>query len=122
MACPRYSTPSLLLPATTAAPSPALNAGALFHNTALAMSIEYRGKIFEEMDRQAVIDRHPGWVLVDELAHTNVPGAGELKRWQGVDEIPEAGVNVISTVNVPSRVSGAATGNPRRFRRAPRSA
>jgi two-component system sensor histidine kinase KdpD len=62
--------------------------------------IDYRGKIFEEMDTAAVIARKPEWALVDELAHSNVPGSVHEKRWQSVDEILAAGINVISTVNV----------------------
>jgi two-component system sensor histidine kinase KdpD len=62
--------------------------------------IEYRGAIFEEMDADAIIARHPDWVLVDELAHTNVPGSKNTKRWQDVEEILEAGIGVGTTVNV----------------------
>ncbi len=62
--------------------------------------IEYRGTVLEEMDTAAIIARRPEWVLVDELAHTNVPGANHEKRWQSVEEILDAGINVISTVNV----------------------
>ena len=62
--------------------------------------ITYRGKVFEELDTAAVIARDPEWVLVDELAHTNVPGAEHEKRWQSVEEIQAAGINVITTVNV----------------------
>jgi two-component system, OmpR family, sensor histidine kinase KdpD len=62
--------------------------------------LEYRGRTFEEMDTAAVIARKPEWALVDELAHTNVPGTVHEKRWQSVDEILAAGINVISTVNV----------------------
>jgi two-component system sensor histidine kinase KdpD len=62
--------------------------------------IEYRGTTLEEMDTAAIIARAPRWVLVDELAHTNAPGAAHQKRWQSVDEILDAGINVISTVNV----------------------
>ena len=62
--------------------------------------IEYRGSVFEELDTDAVIERRPEWVLVDELAHTNVPGTRHEKRWQSVEEILDAGINVISTVNV----------------------
>jgi two-component system sensor histidine kinase KdpD len=62
--------------------------------------IEYRGKTLQEMDTAAVIARKPEWVLVDELAHTNVPGASHEKRWQSVEEILDAGINVISNVNV----------------------
>ncbi len=62
--------------------------------------IEYRGKNFYEMDTSAVIKRKPEWVLVDELAHTNIPGTVHVKRWQSVEEILDGGINVISTVNV----------------------
>jgi two-component system sensor histidine kinase KdpD len=62
--------------------------------------IEYRGKVFEEMDTAAVIARRPAVVAVDELAHTNVPGSAHEKRWQSVDDILHAGIDVISTVNV----------------------
>jgi len=62
--------------------------------------IAYRGHTFYEMDTEAVLARHPGWVLVDELAHTNLPGAGHEKRWQSVEKLRAAGVNVISTLNI----------------------
>jgi two-component system, OmpR family, sensor histidine kinase KdpD len=62
--------------------------------------LDYRGTIFEELDTDAVIARHPQWVLVDELAHTNVPGTRHQKRWQSVEEILDHGICVISTVNV----------------------
>jgi two-component system sensor histidine kinase KdpD len=62
--------------------------------------IEYHGTTFTELDTDAVIARHPECVLVDELAHTNVPGTRHEKRWQSVDEILDAGINVLSTVNV----------------------
>jgi two-component system sensor histidine kinase KdpD len=62
--------------------------------------MDYRGTTLQEMDTAAIIARHPGWVLVDELAHTNAPGAAHAKRWQSVEEILDAGINVISTVNV----------------------
>jgi two-component system sensor histidine kinase KdpD len=62
--------------------------------------IDYRGKLFEEMDTAAVIARKPAWVLVDELAHTNIPGSVHEKRWESVEDILAAGINVISTVNV----------------------
>jgi two-component system sensor histidine kinase KdpD len=62
--------------------------------------IEYRGGMFYELDTAAVIERKPEWVLVDELAHTNIPGTVHAKRWQSVEEILDAGINVISTVNV----------------------
>ncbi|GAC1401683.1 MAG: sensor histidine kinase KdpD [Mycobacterium sp.] len=62
--------------------------------------IEYRGKRFPELDVEAVLRRHPQVVLVDELAHTNTPGSKNPKRWQDVEELLDAGVTVISTVNV----------------------
>ncbi len=62
--------------------------------------IEYRGATFEEMDTAAVIARHPRVALVDELAHTNVPGSKHTKRWQDVEEILDAGIDVISTLNI----------------------
>jgi two-component system sensor histidine kinase KdpD len=65
------------------------------------VSIEYRGTTFEEMDLDAVLARHPKVALVDELAHTNVPGSGRHeKRWEDVLELLEAGIDVISTVNI----------------------
>ncbi len=62
--------------------------------------IEYRGSAFEEMDVDAVVARHPQIALVDELAHTNVPGSRNEKRWQDVDELLDAGIDVITTVNI----------------------
>lgn len=62
--------------------------------------IEYGGGTFEEMDVDAIIARRPGRVLVDELAHTNVPGSRNTKRWQDVQELLDAGINVITTVNI----------------------
>jgi two-component system, OmpR family, sensor histidine kinase KdpD len=62
--------------------------------------LDYRGSIFEEMDLGAVLARHPQIALVDELAHTNVPGSRNEKRWQDVEELLDAGIDVISTVNV----------------------
>ncbi|MFG3054495.1 histidine kinase, partial [Kitasatospora sp. NPDC048239] len=60
----------------------------------------YRGAEFEEMDLDAVLARRPAVVLVDELAHTNVPGGRNAKRWQDVEELLDAGIDVITTVNV----------------------
>ncbi|NUP47312.1 MAG: sensor histidine kinase KdpD [Catenulispora sp.] len=60
----------------------------------------YRGAEFEEMDLEAVLDRHPAVVLVDELAHTNVPGSRNAKRWQDVEDLLAAGIDVVTTVNV----------------------
>jgi two-component system sensor histidine kinase KdpD len=62
--------------------------------------IDYRGATFEEMDTEAILKRHPRWVLVDELAHTNVPGAEREKRWQDVEALLDAGINVATTMNV----------------------
>ena len=62
--------------------------------------IEYRGKKFPELDVEAVLRREPQVVLVDELAHTNTPGSRNPKRWQDVEELLDAGITVISTVNV----------------------
>ncbi|MFB9662625.1 ATP-binding protein [Glycomyces mayteni] len=63
-------------------------------------AVEYRGSAFEEFDTDAVLRRSPAVALVDELAHTNVPGSRNEKRWQDIDELLDAGIDVISTVNV----------------------
>ncbi|ABG59252.1 sensor kinase for the kdp operon [Cytophaga hutchinsonii] len=60
----------------------------------------YKGKELEEMDVQAIINLRPEVVIVDELAHTNIEGSKNEKRWQDVIEILEAGINVISAVNI----------------------
>ncbi len=65
-----------------------------------ARSCDYRGGEFTELDVDAVLARAPKVVLVDELAHTNVPGSRHAKRWQDVEEILDAGIHVITTVNV----------------------
>jgi two-component system, OmpR family, sensor histidine kinase KdpD len=62
--------------------------------------ILYRGSMLEEMDVDAVLARAPAVALVDELAHTNVPGSRNAKRWQDVQELLEAGIDVISTLNI----------------------
>ncbi|MGW2703885.1 DUF4118 domain-containing protein [Streptomyces sp. NPDC001340] len=62
--------------------------------------IRYRDATFTEMDVDAVIARHPEVAIVDELAHTNVPGSRNTKRWQDVEELLAAGIDVISTVNI----------------------
>jgi two-component system sensor histidine kinase KdpD len=62
--------------------------------------LAYRGTFFEEMDVDAVLARRPEIALVDEFAHTNVPGSRNAKRWQDVEELLEAGIDVISTVNI----------------------
>jgi two-component system, OmpR family, sensor histidine kinase KdpD len=60
----------------------------------------YKGRQLDEMDVQAVLNAHPELVVVDELAHTNIPGSKNEKRWQDVLEILDAGINVISAVNI----------------------
>jgi len=60
----------------------------------------YKGKELEELDLQAIINLRPEVVIVDELAHTNIEGSKNEKRWQDVMEILEAGINVISAVNI----------------------
>src|ERR1700694_1898794 len=62
--------------------------------------IPYKGILVEEMDTDAVIARHASVALVDELAHTNAPGSKHDKRWKDVEDLLEAGVTVISTVNI----------------------
>ncbi|MFF1879433.1 DUF4118 domain-containing protein [Leifsonia sp. NPDC058230] len=64
------------------------------------VTVEHRGIELTEMDLDAVLARHPDIALVDELAHTNAPGSHNTKRWQDVDAILEAGINVITTVNI----------------------
>src|SRR5499427_6340489 len=63
-------------------------------------TVVYRGATFTEMDVDAILARAPEVVLVDELAHTNVPGSGNAKRWQDVQQLLAAGITVITTVNV----------------------
>src|SRR5579864_7985910 len=62
--------------------------------------VDYRGTIFEEMDTDAIIRRHPEVCVVDEFPHTNVPGSERTKRWQDVEVLLEAGIDVWTTVNV----------------------
>ena len=62
--------------------------------------LAYAGRTFTEMDVNAILERHPQIVLVDELAHTNIMGSKNEKRWQDVEEILAAGIDVISTVNI----------------------
>jgi two-component system, OmpR family, sensor histidine kinase KdpD len=62
--------------------------------------IEYRGTAFEEMDVDAILARTPEVALIDELAHTNVPGSRNPKRWQDVEELLAAGIHIVSTVNI----------------------
>ncbi|MGZ4199636.1 MAG: universal stress protein, partial [Thermoleophilia bacterium] len=63
-------------------------------------TLAYRGATFTEMDVDAVLARHPHVALVDELAHTNVPGSRHEKRWEDVEELLDAGIDVITTVNI----------------------
>ncbi|MEH0417961.1 sensor histidine kinase [Streptomyces sp. B21-083] len=62
--------------------------------------LPYRGAVFTEMDVDAVLARRPRIALVDELPHTNIPGSRNTKRWQDVEELLAAGIDVISTVNI----------------------
>jgi two-component system sensor histidine kinase KdpD len=62
--------------------------------------IEYRGVVVEEMDTDAVLARNPTVALIDELAHTNVPGSARAKRWEDVEIIRDAGIHVVTTMNV----------------------
>ncbi len=63
-------------------------------------AVAHRGVALDEMDLDAVLERHPRIALVDELAHTNVPGSRNEKRWTDVEELLDAGIDVITTVNV----------------------
>ena len=62
--------------------------------------IFYKGKELEEMDMQAILNLRPEVVIIDELAHTNIPGSSNEKRWQDVVDILNAGINVISAINI----------------------
>jgi two-component system sensor histidine kinase KdpD len=63
-------------------------------------TVPHRGATITEMDLPAVLSRHPQVVLVDELAHTNAPGSENQKRWQDIEALLAAGIDVISTVNI----------------------
>ena len=63
-------------------------------------TVAHRGAEFEELDLDAVLRRRPEVALVDELAHTNVPGSRHAKRWQDIEELLDAGITVLSTVNI----------------------
>ena len=65
-----------------------------------ARTVTYRGASFAELDVQAVLDRRPELALVDELAHTNLPGERHAKRWQDVDDLLASGIDVYTTLNV----------------------
>lgn len=60
----------------------------------------YKGSVFRELNTEAIIERKPAVVIIDELAHTNIPGSKNLKRYMDVEEILEAGINVMSAVNI----------------------
>jgi two-component system sensor histidine kinase KdpD len=62
--------------------------------------VEHRGITLEELDLDAALSRKPQLILIDELAHTNAPGSRHLKRWQDVEELLEAGIDVFTTLNV----------------------
>ncbi|MDY7086637.1 MAG: sensor histidine kinase KdpD [Actinomycetota bacterium] len=62
--------------------------------------LTYRGTVFQEMDLDAVLARRPQVAVVDELAHTNVPGSRHTKRWQDIEQLLDAGITVLSTVNI----------------------
>ena len=69
--------------------------------TVPSKEVEYRGSTWEELDLAAVLARQPTVVLIDELAHTNIPGSGPHdKRWEDVIAILNAGIAVITTVNI----------------------
>src|SRR6202162_3071587 len=62
--------------------------------------LDYRGTAFEEMDTDAILPRHPEVCVVDEFPHTNVPGSERMKRWQDVQVLLEAGIDVLTTMNI----------------------
>jgi two-component system, OmpR family, sensor histidine kinase KdpD len=62
--------------------------------------VEYRGAVFEEMDTEAIVQRHPSVTVVDEFPHTNVPGSARTKRWEDVLFILDQGIDVLTTMNV----------------------
>ncbi len=63
-------------------------------------TLDYRGKSLAEFDLDAALARHPPLILVDELAHSNAPGSRHPKRWQDVEELLDAGIDVFTTMNV----------------------
>ena len=64
------------------------------------MRIEYRGSVFEEMDTDAIVARQPQCCAVDEFPHTNVPGSPRAKRWEDVQVLLDAGIDVLTTMNI----------------------
>jgi two-component system sensor histidine kinase KdpD len=63
-------------------------------------TVEYKGSLLEEMDTDAVLQRHPQIAVVDEFPHTNVPGSPRVKRWEDVHMLLDAGIDVLTTMNV----------------------
>jgi two-component system sensor histidine kinase KdpD len=63
-------------------------------------NVEYRGSLFEEMDTDAILARHPSVCAVDEFPHTNVPGSERAKRWEDVQVLLDAGIDVLTTMNI----------------------
>jgi two-component system, OmpR family, sensor histidine kinase KdpD len=87
----------------------------------LTGTVSYGGVSIDELDVAAVLDRHPGLALVDELAHANVPGADNRKRWQDVAQLLDSGIDVYTTLNVTnieslgslvSRITGVRASEP----------
>lgn len=64
------------------------------------LQVPYRGSVFEEMNTDAILARRPQLCLVDEFAHTNVPGSSRSKRWEDVEVLRDAGINIYTTMNV----------------------
>src|SRR5215471_15518977 len=62
--------------------------------------VSYRNVTVDEFDLDGALERRPGLILIDELAHTNAPGSRHAKRWQDVEELLDAGIDVYSTLNV----------------------
>ncbi len=62
--------------------------------------VDYRGSVFEEMDTEAILARRPQVCLVDEFPHTNVPGSDRVKRWEDVQVLRDAGIDVLTTMNI----------------------
>src|SRR6202521_1714474 len=62
--------------------------------------LAYRGTTFEEMDTEAILERRPAICVVDELAHTNVPGSELTKRWEDVQVLLDAGIDVLTNMNI----------------------
>jgi two-component system sensor histidine kinase KdpD len=62
--------------------------------------VQYRGSVFEEMDTDAILARHPQLCVVDEFAHTNVPGSSRTKRWEDIEKLRDAGIDVLTTMNI----------------------